>query len=340
MSFISVTISLMKNIKKLIALIVFFILILAATVFMVIKINERRNNQAHASIISTSFVGYDFARAVNGDSNGIKMLLKPGAESHDYEPSPQDIIDIEKADLFIYVGGESEAWVEKILHDNNIDKSKTLRLMDLVELKEEETVEGMEETSHEHEHEEGEHSGEHEEETEYDEHIWTSPKNAIKLVEAIQVKMMQLKPAESDKYTENTVKYTAKISELDAKFREIVASSSKKELIFGDRFPFRYFVDEYGLKYYAAFPGCAEQTEASSNTVAFLIDKIKQDGIQVVLKIELTAGNLAKTIAEETGAKVMELNSAHNVSAEDFENGVTYVDIMTKNTEVLAEALK
>ncbi|MBR1796316.1 zinc ABC transporter substrate-binding protein [Candidatus Saccharibacteria bacterium] len=336
----------MKNIKKFIALIIFFILILAATVFMVIKINERRNNQARASIISTSFVGYDFARAVNGDNNGIKMLLKPGAESHDYEPSPQDIIDIEKADLFIYVGGESEAWVEKILHDNNIDKSKTLRLMDLVELKEEETVEGMEETSHEHEHkeetehEEGEHSGEHEEETEYDEHIWTSPKNAIKLVEAIQVKMIQRKPTESDKYTENTARYTAKISELDAKFREIVASSPKKELIFGDRFPFRYFVDEYELKYYAAFPGCAEQAEASSNTVAFLIDKIKQDDIQVVLKIELTAGNLAKTIAEETGAKVMELNSAHNVSAEDFERGVTYVDIMTENTEVLAEALK
>lgn len=318
----------MNKIAKIITGILALALIAGVIVFVVLKIN---NNQKTAKIISSNFVGYDFARAVTGDKTQVSMLLKPGAEMHDFEPTPEDIVKIKNADLFIYVGGESDEWIEKVLNDNEISKDKTLRLMDLVEVKEEEHVEGMEEEEHEHEHEE---------EVEYDEHIWTSPKNAIKLVNGTKEKLAKIYPENKATYEKNANSYTRQLSDIDQQIRDTVASSNKKELIFGDRFPFRYLVDEYGLKYFAAFPGCAEQTEASSKTIAFLIDKVKNDGVKVVLKIELTSDKLAQIVADETGAKVMELNAAHNISSEDFERGVTYVDIMKDNIKVLEEALK
>ena len=280
----------------------------------------------NAKIISSNFVGYDFARAVTSDSNGVKMLIKPGTETHDYEPTPQDIIAIQQAKLFIYNGGESDAWVDKILADNNISRDKTLRLMDLVELKTEEEKEGME----------GE---EEEEEKEYDEHIWTSPKNAIGLIEAIRDKLAELEPDKSEQYVENARNYLARIKDIDENFRSVVTAAPSKTLIFGDRFPFRYFVDEYGLDYFAAFPGCSDQTEASSSTVAFLVNKAKETNAKAIFKIELTNGQLAQTIADESGAKVHELSAAHNISQEDFEKGITYADIMEKNVDTLKEAL-
>ena len=316
----------MNKIAKIITGILALALIAGVIVFVVLKINS---SQKTAKIISSNFVGYDFARAVTGDKTQVSMLLKPGAEMHDFEPTPEDIVKIKNADLFIYVGGESDEWIGKVLNDNGISKDKTLRLMDLVEVKEEEHVEGMEEE--EHEHEEG---------LEYDEHIWTSPKNAIKLVNGTKEKLAKIYPENKITYEKNANSYTRQLSDIDQQIRDIAASSNKKELIFGDRFPFRYLVDEYGLKYFAAFPGCAEQTEASSKTIAFLIDKVKNDGVKVVLKIELTSDKLAQIVADETGAKVMELNAAHNISSEDFERGVTYVDIMKDNIKVLEEALK
>ena len=285
-----------------------------------------------AIIISSSFVGYDFARAVTGDKARISMLLKPGAEMHDFEPTPEDIINIKNADLFIYVGGESDEWVKGLLKDNEIPEEKTLRLMDSVELKEEELSEGMEESEHEHDHDG--------DEVEYDEHIWTSPINAIKLVTIVKDKLSNIYPENKDAYTNNANIYISRLSDIDQNIRSVVANSNKKELIFGDRFPFRYFVDEYGLNYYAAFPGCSEQTEASSQTIAFLIDKAKADNIKTILKIELTSDKLAKSIAEEAGAKVMVLNAVHNISSEDFDKGITYADIMENNIEVLRETLK
>lgn len=316
----------MNKIAKIITGILALALIAGVIIFVVLKINS---SQKTANIISSNFVGYDFARVVTGDKTQVSILLKPGAEMHDFEPTPEDIVKIKNADLFIYVGGESDEWIEKVLNDNEISKDKTLRLMDLVEVKEEEYVEGMEEEEHE-----------HEEEVEYDEHIWTSPKNAIKLVNGTKEKLAKIYPENEAAYEKNANSYTRQLSDIDQQIRDTVASSNKKELIFGDRFPFRYLVDEYGLKYFAAFPGCAEQTEASSKTIAFLIDKVKNDGVKVVLKIELTSDKLAQIVADETGAKVMELNAAHNISSEDFERGVTYVDIMKDNIKVLEEALK
>lgn len=302
------------------------ILILSVSIFTLIKLDQ---NKRTTDIISSNFAGYDFARAVTGDESRVSMLLKPGAEVHDYEPTPEDIINVKNADLFIYTGGESDKWVENLLKDNEIPEAKTLRLMDLVEVKEEELSDGME--MHEHHHEE---------DVEYDEHVWTSPVNAIKLVNGIKDKLSDLHPKNEDIYAKNATSYISRLSDIDQKIRNIISSSNKKELIFGDRFPFRYFTDEYGLTYYAAFPGCSEQTEASSQTIAYLINKAKSDNIKTILKIELTSDALAKTIADEVGAKVMTLNATHNISSTDFDKGVTYADIMEGNIEVLKEALK
>ena len=289
-----------------------------------------------SEIIVSNFVAFDFVRAVAGNTDGLKMLVKPGAEIHDFEPTPSDVLKLKNAKLVIDNGGESDEWIKRLLETNEVDKNKTLRLMDLVKVKEEELVEGMEE-----ENEAGESEGEEAEEPEYDEHIWTSPKNAVELVRGIERKMSEVEPERAEEYQENAEKYVAKILEVDKKIREVVKNGSKKELVFGDRFPFRYFVDEYGLKYFAAFPGCASQTEASGKTVKFLVDKVKNDDVKAVLKIELSSGKLAETIAEEAGGvEVLELNAAHNIAQEEFERGVTYVEIMNRNVETLEKALR
>lgn len=283
----------------------------------------------NASIISTSFIGYDFARAVTGEKNDVAMLVKPGAEMHTYEPTPQDIIRIKNARLFIYIGGESEEWVEDLLVDNNIPDEKCIRLMDYANLKQEDIKEGME--SDEEEGDEGE--------VEYDEHIWTSVENSIHLVEAIRDRLIQIDGENQEKYSLNTGNYTKRLRTIDSDLRTAISSINfdKRVLIFGDRFPFRYFVDEYGLSYYAAFPGCSEQTEASANTVSFLIKKAKELNARAIFKTEMTDGKLADTIAKEVGAKVYTLNAAHNISAADFNRGVTYADLMAQNAKTLKE---
>lgn len=289
-------------------------ILITGIVALVINLKSRENK--HYTVVASNFASYDFARAVTGDATEVKMLLKPGAEAHDFEPTPEDIIDIKNADLFVYVGGESEEWVEKILESNNISPDKTLKLMDEVDLIEEEG------------------------EMEYDEHIWTSPKNATILVQKIANKLTKINPQKTDKYTDNANRYIERLNRIDEGFRNIVSKADKDELIFGDRFPFLYFIREYGLKYAAAFPGCSEQTEADAATIARLIDRAKATNAKVILKIELTSDKIAKTIAEATGATVMEFSAVHNVSKGDFENGVTYADLMERNIKVLEEALK
>ena len=318
-----------KKIQKFCGVVLAFLLV-AGGVFAIGKVASSPVEKVTPKIVTTNFIGYDLARAVAKDELSIEMLLKPGAEAHEFEPTPEDIVKITDADLFIYNGGESEAWVEKLLADHEVLREKTLKLTNLVSLKTEEIADGME----------AEEAEEGAEEAEYDEHIWTSVLNARILLTGIKDQLVAFFLDLAETFKENYAEYDAKLEELDQDFHDIVDSSEKKTLVFGDRFPFRYFVDEYGLNYYAAFPGCSEQTEASSNTIAFLIEKIKEAGINVVLKIELSSDKLAKTIADETGAQIMELNASHNISQEDFDNGVTYVDIMNKNKEVLIEALK
>lgn len=291
---------------------------------------SNREEDNKLTIISTSFPGYDFSRAVVKDVSDaeVKMLLKPGADMHDFEPTPQDIKNIKNSDIFIYAGGDSDEWIEDVLDDIDTKKTKVIKLMDLVNVVEEEAVEGMEEEDEE-----------EEEEAEYDEHVWTSPINAITITNKLKDEIIKIDEDNKSLYEENAKCYVDELTNIDKEIREVVDNASRKEIIFGDRFPLRYFVDEYGLSYYAAFPGCSEQTEASAKTVSFLIDKVKDDNIPVVFHIELSNGKIAKTIADETGTKVLEFGTAHNISQKDFDAGVTYADIMKDNIKVLKEAL-
>jgi zinc transport system substrate-binding protein len=463
-------------------------------------------------VVTTIFPPYDFVREIGGGKVDLTMLLPPGAESHSFEPTPRDIITVQNSDIFIYVGGESDAWVERILSSMDTGRMRIISLMDCVEVVEELIVEGMqdEEEGHshgeepftvadvkdralsdwagnwqsvypylldgtldpvmEHKAESGEKTAEEyyeqyktaymtdmdkvtitadsisfsrngvpvtakyvykgtgitpvddgtlwvrykfeasgnapkgapryimfsdhlhapakpehfhiyssdesfdalmedtdpvnyptyylsdltnaeivaemighdheEEEAEYDEHVWTAPRNARLIVEKISAALCEADPANASAYRTNTAAYLEKLDTLDAAFRNAVSGGKRKTLVFGDRFPFRYFADAYGLSYFAAFPGCSTETEASAATVAFLIDKVRQEKIPVVFHIELSNGKIADIICEETGAKKSLLHAAHNVSKQEFEGGATYLGLMTKNIETLREALR
>ena len=339
----------MKNLKKLWAI---FGLVLVVGLLAFLVLNREKFEQKKYSVVSTSFPGYDFARAVTKNTNiSTKMLVKPGAETHTYEPTPQDIIDIKNADMFIYVGGDSDTWVKKILKDVDTKKTHVVKLVDLVSTVEEEIVEGMEdEDEHDHEHDhDHSHSHEHdhdhdhkhdhaeeEEGPEIDEHVWTSPKKAMEIVKKIAKVASEIDAAEETKINDNAEKYVAEIAQVDKDLHQAI-DGKISEIVVADRFPFRYFADEFGLKYAAAFSGCSEQTEASAKTISFLINKVKQDKIKKIYKIELSNGKIAETVSKDTGAEVLELHSAHNVTADDFSKGVTYVDLMKRNLLALSK---
>jgi zinc transport system substrate-binding protein len=472
---------------------------------------DRGRRDGKISVVATIFPPYDFVREIAGDKVNLTMLLPPAAESHSFEPTPRDIITVQNCDVFIYVGGESDAWVDTILESMDTGSMKIVRLMDCVEVVEELIVEGMqdeeEEEGHSHSHEESftaadvkdreltdwegdwqsvypfvldgtldpvwEHRAEegdktareyleegkahyvtdvdrvvitpdsmsfyrngvpataryvyrgpgitpiegespwvrykfeavgtpptgapkyimfsdhlhapqktehfhiyasdkgfdelmadedpvnyptyyasdltkselvaemigHEEEVEYDEHVWTSPRNAQLIVRQIADVLKSVDAANAAEYERNASAYLAKLAELDASFREALRGASRKTMVFGDRFPFRYFADAYGLSYFAAFPGCSTETEASAATVAFLIDKVRAEKIPVVFHIELSNEKIADTICEETGARKLLLHAVHNVSKRDFEGGASYYSLMSGNVENLRAAL-
>ena len=332
-------------------------------------------------IVTTIFPQYDFARAIAGDDTkaDITMLLSPGEEIHSYEPTPMDIKKIQNSNLFIYVGGENDVWVERILENMGDKRPQTLRLVDLTDTVAEEIVEGMMEERGEHEHEpehaedagrdheeagvegvghdheadydHGEaddhdhsshtHSGDssEEEHEEADEHVWTSPVKAAEITEAIAAKMAEIDPDNAESYRANASAYVEEILKVDAAYREIVDNAERRTIVFGDRFPLRYFAEEYGLEYFAAFPGCSSEAEPSASTLAFLIDKVREERIPVVFSIEFSNGNIARAICESSGAVRRTFNSCHNVTREQMENGETYVSLMTENLDAVREAL-
>lgn len=302
---------------------------------------EGYEDSSKVSIVATVFPQYDFARQIAGDRAEITLLLKPGMEAHSYEPTPKDIIRISHCDLFLNVGGESESWLDSFFDSVDNNKMKIVSAMDCVSGIAEEHSDGMTEKGHDHEHDEDCHE-EHdhdEDEVEYDEHVWTSPINAISIVSEILRALCEVDPNNAEYYTANANEYIAQITGLDSEIRDIVANAARGTLIFGDRFPLLYFVKEYGLDYYAAFPGCASETEPSAATVAFLVDKVKQENIPVIFYIELSNHKVADAIAECTGAKALQFNTCHNITADDFEAGETYLSLMTANLSVLKEAL-
>ena len=257
--------------------------------------------------------------------------MMPGADLHAFDPTPKDIMEVQEADLFVTVGGESDAWSEKIIDSIDSNKLQTVRLMDCVDhVVEEELVEGMEAEDDE--------DG-HGEEKEFDEHVWTSPKNAVQIVEKLRDKLCRMDEANAELYQDNAKSYIKKLQKLDEAFTELVQNAKRREIIVADRFPFRYFADAYGLKYYAAFPGCSTQTGASVETIAFLIRKAKEDDIPVVFHMEMSSEAMCNTICDEAGAKKAQLNAVHNISRQDFNKGIGYLELMKENIEVLKEAL-
>lgn len=293
------------------------------------KVTTNTLDDDKISVVATIFPQYDFAKVIGGDKVNVRMLLSPGVESHGFEPTLQDISDIEKSDLFIYVGGESDEWVNDVLSTVNSDFLRTISLVDTVEVFEEEHIEGMEEESEHDEHEE-----------EIDEHIWTSPKNAIKIVNKICDNLCEIDSENSAYYKKNAEDYIKELEKLDSDITDVVSNARVKTLIFAERFPFRYLAEHYGLKYYAAFAGCSSNSEPSLATINFLAGKVKEENVSKVLTIEFSNGSVADTICQMTGATRAELHSCHNVSKEDFDNGVTYLELMKRNVNTLKEALK
>lgn len=303
---------------------IYFLLIILSV--CLISVSCKKNDDTRLKLIGSNFPCYDFLRAVSKDVEGVdvSMLLPPGVDMHSFEVTPSDIIDIDKSSLFVYIGGESEEYITDILSDLKKDEKNILKLFDYVTKEKERLKEGME----------------GEEEEEYDEHIWTSLSNAIKMVEMVKEKLISIDEKNKEKYIENANKYIEEIIFLDQNIKDVLNTSSRKTLIFADRFPLQYFAHEYNLDYYAAFKGCSESTEASSKTISFLIDKIKENNVNVIFKLELSSGNIASTISKATDSKILTFNSMHNISKEDFDSEKTYITIMKENISNLKEALK
>ena len=313
--------------------------------------NPPKQKNARLSIVATVFPQYDFARQIAGDRADVVMLLRPGMEAHSYEPSPKDIIRIARCDVFLHVGGESERWLDGVLASADNPDMAVVSAMACVEPLEEETADGMQsphghDHSQEEAHEDDEDHENHEDhekhedhEEEYDEHVWTSPMNAIAIVNEISRVLCERDPANADYYCANTERYVAELLALDNSFREIAEGSKRRLLVFGDRFPLLYFVREYGLEYRAAFPGCAAETEPNAATVAYLIDTVRAEKIPVIFYIELSNHKVADAIAEATGTRTRLFHTCHNISAAEFAAGATYVSLMRADAEMLKEAL-
>ncbi len=288
-------------------------------------------------IVAAVFPAYDFARSAAGELADVTLLLPPGAESHSYEPTPADILRVQRCDLFIYLGGESDAWVDTVLSAIE-PRGETLRMVDCVDLLEEETVEGMQ-GGHDHDREE-----EHEEDHDHlgevvgmDEHVWTAPRNAAAITRSVGERLAALDPGHAGEYAANAEGYALELENLDRDFAAFFDGLPRRTMVFGDRFPLLYFAGAYGLDYYAAFPGCGAQTEPSAATVAFLTKKVREEGLSTVWYIEFSNHLVADGIAEAAGVETAQFHTCHNVSRTDLEAGATYLSLMRANLKALEE---
>ena len=306
------------------------------------------NKTDKLSIVTTIFPEYDWVREILGDKADnaeITMLLDNGVDLHSYQPTADDIVKISDCDLFIYVGGESDGWVEDALRNAANRNMKVINLLEILgdSVKTEEIVEGMQE---EHEHEDAhahDDAEEHEHEEEADEHVWLSLKNAKMLVRVISKALQELDPDNKDIYAANADAYVKRLSALDADYQAAVDAASNKTILFGDRFPFRYLVDDYGLRYYAAFVGCSAETEAGFETISFLAKRVDEWKLPCVLTIEGAQHKIAETVVRNTTAKnqkVLTMDSMQSTTTQDVKNGMTYLSVMEKNLSVLKEALR
>lgn len=323
------------NKKKIMWSILLFVILFASVyIILTAKKDEKSEEKYTQKIVVSNFASYDFLRAIVGEKEDveIKFILGPGKDSHSYEPTAQDLIDIQNADLFVYIGGKMEEWALKAIDSMNKEKLNAFCIANDVELAEEKEIDGVEEHDEEHEHEEGA----------FDEHIWTSPKNAKLMVRALCNEIIKIDEKNASIYSKNAENYIKEIEKVDEEIRNIVNNKVRDRLLFGDKMPMQYFVDYYGLKVSAAFSGCSTDAEPSGKTIAYLISIAKEEKIPVILYIELNTGKVAQTIASEVGndCTAMKIQTLHNIEKDDFENGETWVTLMKRNAEVLKEALQ
>lgn len=333
----------------------FFLALALAFSLTACTVPVEKADDGKIQIVATLFPYYDFARAIAGDRADVTLLLSPGREAHSFEPTPLDAVTISESDVFLYNGGEGEYWVDSMLGAAGENIAVIARMMDYVDALDEEYVEGMQGADgHDHDHEHGshddhddhdDHDHDHEEdehdsdEVEYDEHIWTSPKNAVVLCRAVCDAICKADPANEDFYRANCDDYCAQIEALDVRFADLCASAPRKLLVFADRFPMLYFCREFGLDYRAAFHGCSGDTEPSLATIKYLIDKVEDEDIPVVYTIDFGTKKVAAVVSECTGAAVDTLYSMQTVSRTDFDAGETYLTLMERNYEALRKGL-
>lgn len=313
----------MKLKRKLLAVIT-----AAATVFSLCACSSESGYSSSDSgklkIISTVFPPYDLARQIAGDNAEISILLPPGSEIHNYEPSAKDMIAIRNCDIFLYIGGENEQWAEKLINSNDTENVTAVKLIDYVPTLSED------EDEHDHDHD---HDHEHGHET--DEHIWTSPKNAQLMLSAVYDAICKVDPSDKQTYTKNKDAYAKQLSDLDDAYRSAVDNAKNKTIVLADKFPFRYLAHEYGLEFSAAFAACSDESEPGVSTMIKLTKTIKENNIPAVYYLEFSSTKIADTLCDETGATKLMLHSCHNVSKQDIENNVSYVDLMKQNLENL-----
>ncbi|MBP3335793.1 MAG: zinc ABC transporter substrate-binding protein [Ruminiclostridium sp.] len=319
----------MKIFRKLLALITAVTLVLGLCACSS-ESSYFESDSTKLKIISTVFPPYDLAKHIVGDNAEIKILLPPGSEAHTYEPTAKEIIAIQNCDIFLYIGAENEQWADKLINSNDTSKVKIVKLIDCVPTLSEEDEE-------EHEDEHNHHDHDHEHET--NEHIWTSPKNARLMLSAVYNAICEVDPKNSKTYTENKDAYDEQLADLDNDYKTAVDNAKNKTIVLADKFPFRYLAHEYGLDCYAAFSSCSDESEPSVSTMIKLTKRIKENNVPVVFYLEFSSTKIADTLCDETGATKLMLHSCHNVSKQDIENNVSYVDLMKQNLENLKVAL-
>lgn len=298
--------------------------------------SQEKKEEGKLKIVTTIFPEYDWVREILGNDSQaeLTLLLDDGVDLHSYQPTAEDMMKISDCDLFIYVGGESDEWVEDALAETADEDRCVICLLDMLgdDAKTEETVEGMQ----------AEEETEEEDGKEKDEHVWLSLKNAQVLSEGIARELVRIDSENADIYEQNIRSYIEKLKKLDASYEEAVQGASGRTLVFADRFPFRYLADDYGLEYYAAFSGCSAETEASFETITFLADKVDELGLKSVMTIDKSDGKIAQTVIDSTKDKnqsILKLDSMQSACAGDVSDGVTYLSVMEQNLEVLRKAL-
>ena len=341
----------MKNIsKKIFGLILAGAVLITGCTAKTEKKDKGDNTKGKLKIVTTIFPEYDITRAIAKDKVDLELMIKPGVDVHSFTPTPQDIKTVQNSDIFVYGGTEHDKWVENLTKSIDMKNKKVVKLVDGIQQLEEESVDGMKHEHHHDDKKEDEHNHDHKhekedehnhkgEEKELDPHYWTSPKNAIQMVKTITNALVEKDPDNAEFYKENAENYIKQLEGVDKELHDVVDNAKIKKVVIVDRFPFRYLFKDLGLEYRALFSGCSVESTASAGQIKKMVDYVKENKIPVVYHIEMGKGELAETVAKNSGAKVKLLHSIHTVTKEDFDKGITYIDLMKQNVEALKEGL-